>query len=162
MGWNNWENEQSVCYVTTTLPRFYIEGVLAGHVYFTLSIIVIIYIIIFRTVKLQRKRIADLSVGSDAEEAKRKFSSDVKTVINLGLVVVAFTICYVPYVIFFHIVLSGDPTNIQEYMDINTWSSTLLLCNSALNPIIYATRMKTFRKAYKAILCCDKECNLEH
>ena len=162
LGWNNWQSTDTVCYMTIVLPQIYLEVIVVGHIYLILLIITILYVIIFHTVRKQKKKIADLSLQSNMSESKRRaFSSDVKTVFSLGIVVISFAVCYAPYCIIFHIIFRDDPTDMDKYLNIMNIGTALAMLNSALNPIIYATRMKQFRKAFKAIICCDKDVHLD-
>ncbi len=159
LGWNNYEDTNTKCYVTIILPKLYIQVILFGTMYLVLIVITTLYIIVFHTIQIQRKRIAHLSVGPDAREANQSLLSDVKIAVNLFIVVAAFVLCYIPYSIIILYILDTDPGNVHATLPVV--GTTILLSNSALNPIIYAVRMKQFRKAFKAIICCDKDCHLD-
>uniref|UniRef100_A0A4W6CD94 G-protein coupled receptors family 1 profile domain-containing protein n=1 Tax=Lates calcarifer TaxID=8187 RepID=A0A4W6CD94_LATCA len=72
--------------------------------------------------------------------------SELKAARTLGVVVVAFLICYCPYFIFCLTgnILVGSPTE--------TFMSLLVYFNSCLNPVIYAFFYPWFRKAVKHIV----------
>eukprot|EP00057_Strongylocentrotus_purpuratus_P015923 XP_011670397.1 PREDICTED: alpha-1D adrenergic receptor-like [Strongylocentrotus purpuratus] len=64
---------------------------------------------------------------------------------NLLVILVAFVICFIPYAVSLCLPVS--------YI-IVCWLLTLLLFNSCINPIIYATRIRVFREVMVCIIRC--------
>ena len=104
--------------------------------------IVSCYVVILVFLAVQAKRLTDMTFN---ERTKRK--NEKKITITMVLVIVCFTVMWLP---FFCFRLSSNSTLNSGV--IYQLAITMALCNSSLNPIIYSFRNGKYRKAFKAIL----------
>ncbi|XP_038059201.1 histamine H2 receptor-like isoform X1 [Patiria miniata] len=132
--------------ISEKLIGFYVP--LVGIV-IPLTCLIIAYSVIFNTIRKYSRR---LRSHTNMTEDKI-FHQQKRITITLFIVFVAFFICWTPYFVYsclgFSLGFHRIPTilNVVAY-----WSG---YTNSALNPIIYAWRAKSYRKAFKKIFCCD-------
>ncbi|XP_008549181.1 5-hydroxytryptamine receptor 1-like [Microplitis demolitor] len=95
------------------------------------------------------------SVSSSSHQKKLRFqlAKERKASTTLGIIMTAFTVCWLPFFVLALVrPFLSDPKAIPKSL------SSLFLwlgyCNSLLNPIIYATLNRDFRKPFREILCC--------
>uniref|UniRef100_A0A3Q2ZJJ8 G-protein coupled receptors family 1 profile domain-containing protein n=1 Tax=Kryptolebias marmoratus TaxID=37003 RepID=A0A3Q2ZJJ8_KRYMA len=111
-----------------------------------ITVIVILYLKVFMVVVSQsramRSQVATLALHSSVKARK----SQIKAAKTLGVVVVVFLLCMLPY---YCVALTGEDNSVS------TSSATFVIClfyfNSCLNPIIYAFFYRWFRKSIKLI-----------
>uniref|UniRef100_A0AAQ4P4W9 G-protein coupled receptors family 1 profile domain-containing protein n=1 Tax=Gasterosteus aculeatus aculeatus TaxID=481459 RepID=A0AAQ4P4W9_GASAC len=113
------------------------------------SVIVVLYMRVFVAAASQaravRSHVAAVSVqGSLGVTAKR---SERKAARTLGVVVVAFVICFCPY--FYPSFASKAMSTSMVFSIFGVW---LLYCNSCLNPVVYAFFYPWFRRSIKRIV----------
>ncbi|XP_033640073.1 alpha-1B adrenergic receptor-like [Asterias rubens] len=83
----------------------------------------------------------------DASVIKKRLSRrQVEITKNLFYVVCAFTICIVPYGVAL-LIPPSDP--------VIPWTGALLVINSCINPIIYATKHPYFKQVFRLMLGCQ-------
>ncbi|XP_037095367.1 trace amine-associated receptor 13c-like [Syngnathus acus] len=111
-----------------------------------ITVIVVLYMKVF-VVAVSQVRAMRSRVGRVTLRGKTIMSSELKAARTLGVVVVVFIVCIMPY---FCIAISG-----QDVM-LNASSSAIIIClfyfNSCLNPLIYAIFYPWFRKSMKLIV----------
>ena len=158
VGVNTW-SPGTPCIVYYVYPHLFIKSMLTGWILLGLSIITVLYGIMFRAVHKQQMRI-DTSTNDQANEDKdkknkiRRFLSNTRTARKLGAVIVVFAVCLLPYLISLLIILQ----DVDWYMDnvimqyVEFLSIILALMNSGVNPIIYAINMSEFRSAFLRLL----------
>ncbi|XP_071790561.1 histamine H2 receptor-like isoform X1 [Asterias amurensis] len=111
--------------------------------------LIITYSVIFKTIRSYSQRLRKNT--NMAEE--RIFNQQVRITVTLFIVFVAFFICWSPYFIYSTLGLSMGFHNVPTILNVAAyWSG---YTNSALNPLIYAWRTRSYRKAFKRIFCCD-------
>ena len=66
-----------------------------------------------------------------------------KSVVTLIIIIVVFTICCIPRTIYIVLSYLNGPA---RYLELHTWSATVLFFNSAANPIIYLSRSSNVRR----------------
>ncbi|XP_078725557.1 trace amine-associated receptor 365-like [Lampetra fluviatilis] len=127
--------------------------------YFTsVLLVVLMYGRIYRVARGQARKIAAMDRASSGlgggEEAGRAAASrwasmkrEHNAAKTLGAILAAFIISWLPYYII-AIMLTVDESVILPYK-VSVWLGYM---NSAINPILYATFNKQFRRAFKAIL----------
>ncbi|XP_058792664.1 5-hydroxytryptamine receptor 1-like isoform X2 [Phymastichus coffea] len=112
----------------------------------------------------QRKHASSTSSEANSPHKQKRLRLQLvkerKASTTLGIIMSAFTVCWVPFFLLTVIrIFLSDPSRIPTAL-----SSTFLwlgYCNSLLNPIIYATLNRDFRKPFREILYC--RCgNLQH
>lgn len=152
MGWHKTPAESGFCFFVTVVDMTYM-------VYFNffacvlvpLVVMFLIYAQIFITVKRQMRRIAADRGAHGTGEADIK--KEMKTATSLFLVLFLFTVCWIPL----HIIncfLLLCPT-CQVPLPLLLTAIILSHANSAVNPFLYAYKMKSFREAFMGIfLCC--------
>lgn len=119
-----------------------------------LLVMFFIYAHIFITVRRQVRRIATLHSALEAQAKQNSaMRRDAKKATLIFLLIFFFVLCWMPI----HIM-----NCLQQFCPHCTVPLPLILtavilshANSAINPLLYAYRMKSFRQAFKAIfLCC--------
>lgn len=114
------------------------------------TVLVICYTIIFRNITKHGKRMErNSSMGQ-----RRVFMQQKRITVTLFVVFIVFFICWSPFIIFnifgFTLGFENIPIWPNAYV---YWMGYL---NSAINPVIYGWRNRTFKKAFRAILhCCN-------
>lgn len=130
--------------------------------YIPLAAILFSYCRIFSIARHQARRIHALEVaspGDDGESPNKSLSRikrDTKAAKTLATVVGAFTACYLPF--FTMNVLDPFFDNaLDNTAGHKIWISITWLgyCNSMINPWIYYVSNKSFRAAFRKILCCS-------
>ncbi|CAG5106276.1 Similar to 5-HT7: 5-hydroxytryptamine receptor 1 (Drosophila melanogaster) [Cotesia congregata] len=99
---------------------------------------------------------------SSPHKKKQKINlvNERKATRTLGIIMSAFTICWLPFFVLALVrPFLSDPKSIPKIL--SSFFLWLGYCNSLLNPIIYATLNRDFRKPFREILCfrCS---NLNH
>ncbi|XP_055366385.1 trace amine-associated receptor 8a-like [Betta splendens] len=114
-----------------------------------ISAIIILYVRVFVVVVSQarsmRSHVAAVKLQRSLTVTVRK--SEIKAAKTLGVTVVVFLICYIPY---YCASLSGYHVTIGT--STNEFLHFLLLSNSCLNPVIYTFLYPWFRKSVKLIV----------
>ncbi|KAG1667020.1 5-hydroxytryptamine receptor 1 [Nymphon striatum] len=102
--------------------------------------------------KLRDKFSTYTKKSNQVKKRKRNISNikDRKASVTLGIIMSVFTICWLP---FFLVALIGPLANIIFPDIVHSIFLWLGYANSMLNPVIYATFHKDFRKPFKEILC---------
>ena len=154
-GWNKWDASDVHCRTVEVMDMSYLGVFLPVLSYLVLLIIIILYSLVYRTVLKHKKKIHNVTARLD--EGVHTFTSDVKTAVSLGVVVVTYVLCFSPYFILVIIMYADKDRadNLYSYYGTQYEVATLMvMTNSGINPIIYAARMTPFRRAFKAILTC--------
>lgn len=121
----------------------------------------LIYARIFVVVKRQARRIAaergavaNKEEGAAAAARAAQMKQEVKTATSVFLVLFMFTACWIPLHVIncFLLLCPACPVPLPLLLT----AIILSHANSALNPLIYAYKMKAFRHAFKAIFCCRR------
>ncbi|KAL7871566.1 hypothetical protein SRHO_G00065490 [Serrasalmus rhombeus] len=155
MGWHKTPPASGYCFFVLVVDMTYM-------VYFNffacvltpLVIMFLIYAQIFVTVKRQVRRIAAERGGvAGGADGAAKIKKEMKTATSLFLVLFLFTICWIPLHIIncFLLLCPACPVPLPLLLT----AIILSHANSAVNPFLYAYKMKSFREAFKGIfLCC--------
>ena len=121
----------------------------------TFAVIVFTYLRIFKTLRAQVKQWDDLHESNEENHLKKQaLKCEKKVTKTLVIVLALFIACYLPSCICIYIInlcSSCDCLFIHWIRDIQF---VLVLINSAVNPIVYGWRLKSFRHAFKSILTC--------
>ncbi|XP_040025398.2 trace amine-associated receptor 13c-like [Gasterosteus aculeatus] len=113
--------------------------------FFPITVIIILYIRIFGVVVYQARAMRPHIAVVTMKVTVKK--SEMKAARNLGVVVVVFLICVCPYYCF--TLTSQNNLYTSLSVTILVW---LFQFNSCLNPLIYATLYRWFRKSIKVIV----------
>lgn len=154
MGWHKSPPADGFCFFVNVVDMAYM-------VYFNffacvltpLVVMFLIYAQIFLTVKQQMRRIAaDRGGGQVNSEGATNIKKELKMATSLFLVLFLFTICWIPL----HIINCFLLLCPQCYVPLPLLLTAIILshANSAVNPFLYAYKMKSFREAFKGIFLC--------
>lgn len=117
-----------------------------------------LYVHMFLFARLHVKRIAALP---PADGAAPQHHSCMKGAVTISILLGVFVVCWAPF--FLHLVLiitcPANPHCICYTAHFNTYL-VLIMCNSVIDPLIYAFRSLELRKTFKEILCSCHGMNL--
>ncbi|XP_075209673.1 adenosine receptor A1 [Chanos chanos] len=157
MGWHKTPPESGYCFFVFVVDMTYMVYFnFFGCVLTPLVVMFLIYAQIFVTVKRQMRRIASergWMTNGEKAGATAKIKREMKTATSLFLVLFLFTVCWIPLHIIncFLLLCPTCPVPLPLLLA----AIILSHANSAVNPFLYAYKMKTFRVAFKSIfLCC--------
>uniref|UniRef100_W5NN82 Adenosine receptor B1a n=2 Tax=Lepisosteus oculatus TaxID=7918 RepID=W5NN82_LEPOC len=155
MGWYKTPPESGYCFFVFVVDMTYMVYFnFFGCVLTPLVIMFLIYAQIFTTVKRQIRRMAADRVTGGGSQDKRAASirKEMKTATSLFLVLFLFTVCWIPLHIINCFILLCPHCSIP--VPLLLAAIILSHANSAVNPILYAYKMKAFRRTFKAIFLC--------
>ena len=111
-----------------------------------LLITAMLYFKIYLTVRRHRNQIQALHVQQVAQNGKTTNATRLKkTAVGVFYVYLVFWLCYVPQFCGFALfVITGISTGLKAFV---ITSTTLLLLNSSLNPVVYCWKMRHIRRA---------------
>ncbi|XP_029315218.1 trace amine-associated receptor 13c-like [Cottoperca gobio] len=139
------------CYGECVFVLNYITGAVVFVFTFIVPVTVIIvlymrvFVVAVSQARAMRSHIAAVTLQSSVGGTAKK--SEMKAARTLGIVVVVFIMCFVPY---FSPSLKGE--DIEESSSSSLVAVWLLYFNSSLNPVIYAFFYPWFRKSIKLIV----------
>ena len=109
------------------------------------------YIRIYLAVRRHEGEIQALQVQQVAENGEvANFISLVKSAVGTFYVYLVFLICYLPYFISLVFLNISDPSiTLKRFL---LYSMTVMLLNSALNPIVYCWKMRHIRRTIMEVL----------
>ncbi|KAM8756607.1 adenosine receptor A1 [Acanthopagrus schlegelii] len=146
IGWNNLDAQRNlsvssdiVCEFTTVMRMDYMVYFnFFGWVVVPLSIMIALYAEIFRVIRRQLNRRAEATC-----DRERYFRKELKLAKSLALVLFLFVVCWLPIHIMNCIIFFCPECHVPKFaMYIGIFMSHV---NSALNPLVYAFRIKRFR-----------------
>ena len=159
LGWNNWSPDIR-CFVAHVSP-FPLMTLTVCQAFVVMTVIGMLYARIFSTALKQAKRIAEDNMT--AAMTGKNSRSGLKAAKVTAMVVLAYIICVIPYVITLYLASiqthlgPTSPEEVASDFEIPIlFTSVLLYVNAATNPIIYHGVMSTFRTAVKCLLGCDR------
>ena len=141
--------------ITDMLAQVYIDGPLI-YLNFALAIVLIScvlfitcsYLILYREMRRQLKRIKTEQLPQEAVERFAKESKALKTTVY---VIGAVVFCLLPAAFLLLWVVSlppgVNPTTLKFFYAYTPWIRTIGILNSLLNPLIYCWRQKEMRKS---------------
>ncbi|RVE72991.1 hypothetical protein OJAV_G00044330 [Oryzias javanicus] len=144
MGWNNHasvsinNSSEITCNFTAVIPMDYMVYFnFFGCVVVPLSVMILLYLEIFRVIRKQLNRRAEATC-----DASKYYRKELKLAKSLALVFFLFIICWLPI----HIVNCFTFFDSTKISKLAVYVGILLSHgNSAINPMVYAFRIKTFR-----------------
>ncbi len=152
-----------ICYQGNQLSQYYKIVNISTFYPSSLLIMVVCYAKIFQHVKKQNDYMVELttstcgsatssfrvSIRRNKSVKRRIWKRQLETTKNLFYIVLTFIVCYTPY----YICLVMNMTRF-----LIPWTGAILLSSTVLNPLIYATKHKYFRRVFIQILkgkCAD-------
>nr|AAO39833.1 melanocortin 4 receptor [Squalus acanthias] len=115
-----------------------------------LALMASLYVHMFMLARLHVKRIAALPGNGAVRQA-----ANMKGAITLTILLGVFVVCWAPF--FMHLILMiSCPQNpyCVCFMSHFNMYLILIMCNSVIDPLIYAFRSQEMRKTFKEIICC--------
>ncbi|XP_069771558.1 melanocortin receptor 5-like [Narcine bancroftii] len=120
--------------------------------FFTMLIVMAsLYSHMFLLARSHARRIAALSCVNSVSQP-----ASMKGAITLTILLGVFIICWTPF--FLHLIFTiSCPGNLYCVCFMSHFNLYLILimCNSIIDPLIYAFRSQEMRKTFKEIICCD-------
>ena len=147
------------CLVPTVFPPWVVHLV-AVHVEVALVTIAVIYIKILHQAYSHRRRITVCSnLGQpNGDEAQSKIiQGGLEVMKNFALIIGLFAASLLPFFILSQIIVY-DPQKYFMIPEVNKmWSvvALILVINNFINPVIYALKFTTYRRAFKMLLGCN-------
>ncbi|EDV22958.1 uncharacterized protein TRIADDRAFT_58699 [Trichoplax adhaerens] len=129
-----------------------INGILEVVIDFLLPFSIIIFCYIRIYIYLKKKRPALKSSRS-----KRQSALVTRT---MGIVILAFVLCYAPWSVIVFIVIPFGQENVYIPTGFYFITTVLVFINSSINPVIYGFQIPQFRQQYRRIICPCKKSNM--
>ncbi|EFA01319.1 Dopamine receptor 1-like Protein [Tribolium castaneum] len=148
--WNTW-TEEKTCDVQI-IPEVYFNFVLTPMFVLIWGVMLLVYIKIWREASKHAKRIR-----STTNLHKCHNINDTKSIQVVMLTLGCFSICWMPYfIVTTYFRISGSSSQFSLLYEI---AFTLAVCNSGMNPVIYAWKNSNFREAFWCLLTCHSPNN---
>ena len=106
------------------------------------AIVFVSYTVIVISLVKQRKKIGQINATSPDDTSSRR---EIRVAVTLAVVIVVFTACWFPLFVVFSV--AGKPL-VKIQGTAHMWIRTLALSNSAMNFLIYGSRMRNFTDTY--------------
>uniref|UniRef100_A0A8C5PMF7 G-protein coupled receptors family 1 profile domain-containing protein n=1 Tax=Leptobrachium leishanense TaxID=445787 RepID=A0A8C5PMF7_9ANUR len=157
MGWYKATSPTGHCLFTQVVDMTYIVYFFA-FTFFLLPLVVmfVIYAKIYMEVRKQLRVMAKgTQPGNAGGKNEVSLKKEMKTATSLFTIIFFFVLCWAPLHIINCVILFCPDCFIP--LLILQISIVLTHANSAVNPILYAYKLKTFRNAFKAIFMCRRD-----
>uniref|UniRef100_A0A8C4RRK5 Adenosine receptor B1a n=1 Tax=Erpetoichthys calabaricus TaxID=27687 RepID=A0A8C4RRK5_ERPCA len=154
MGWHKAAPSSGYCFFVFVVDMTYMVYFnFFGCVLIPLIMMFLIYAQIFIAVRNQIHRMAASNIKSKAQEKQAdRIKKEMKTATSLFLVLFLFAVCWIPLHIINCFILLCPECSVP--LPLLLTAIILSHANSAVNPILYAYKMKAFRRTFKAIFLC--------
>ena len=127
-----------------TFPRGYFAFIMFAISYMT---VFLSYTLIVISLVRHRKRSNQLRMRRSSNASQTHI--EIRVASTLGIVIVVFTACWLPFVV---VLYATGRSLVKKHGVTYMWIRTLALSNSAMNFLIYGSRMKNFHEAFTAIV----------
>lgn len=131
---------------------------LTGNVFVPFVIMIVLYSKIYVIAKQHAKRlgVAPSSIPNTETSAtsyRKKLARELKIAKTLGIVVLCFVICWLPFEIINVVAIVNNSAVTCAVEIADTMACWLAYLHSSLNPLLYAFASCEFRRAFKRLLC---------
>ena len=130
-----------------------------GNVIVPFIIMIILYSKIYTIARRHARRVGVGGVTSSnaalslTSSRTNSFGRELKIARTLGIVVLCFVICWLPFEIINVVILVDEGVETCAVEIADTVSCWLAYLHSSLNPLLYAFTSSEFRRAFKKLLC---------
>lgn len=123
---------------------------LISIIFTMLALMASLYVHMFMLARLHMKRIAVLPGTSTIRQG-----ANMKGAITLTILLGVFVVCWAPFILhlIFYISCPQNPYCVCFMSHFNVYL-VLIMCNSVIDPLIYALRSQELRKTLKEMMCC--------
>ena len=146
-----WASGLLMCLLPLTGIPFKTFTLIYTHTHSSLPMVVltVLYVKIFRALKQRRREMEQLRLISEFTVKKsHALQNDWKMVYTILIILVLFYVCFLPEGVSLNVLLLGEPCKQSiTFRHVEIVLSRLVLLNSALNPFVYAWRVKKYRRA---------------
>ena len=138
----------------------YFHGfLLIGNVFVPFVIMIILYSKIYIIAKRHARR-AGVATSSTSSRSRRSFARELKLAKTLGIVVLCFVICWLPFELI-NVMILMDEGVINCAIEIaDTVACWFAYLHSSMNPLLYAFASTEFRRAFKKLLSINRDATL--
>lgn len=157
---------ESICTVDWGFKTAYTLMFAIVFFYVPFLVTAVLYCVVLNTAIQQRKRIDVIRVGEIVNDCKtikrreRDTSGELKTTkkehkatIMIAIVVGTFCVCWFPHSVGVFCILDPNCNWDDSFFVATTW---LAMLNSAMNSLIYGLMTRSFRRAFKSVLFCER------
>ncbi|CAH1785657.1 unnamed protein product [Owenia fusiformis] len=131
-------------------------------VHFLALLIIIAFAQTFVTIvaaRHEKKINAELKLFNNVNDLAVAFKKERKATKSMSIMCALFLLCWIPRVTMSWVKLDGPPPT--WYVPVIEGFIKLMYANSALNPLVYAFRMKTFGKAMVKVIKCNYKAHID-
>ena len=143
-----WVYPITVPILSFVIPKNFPQGYL-GLAMFAASYVTILlcYSVIVISLVKHRKQLGNqLRIRSSSDTSQSRV--EIRVAFTLAIVIIVFTVCWFPLIA---IMFAARKPLVKRYGVAYMWMRTLALSNSAMNFLIYGSRMQIFREAFAVI-----------
>lgn len=157
---------ESICTVDWGRNVAYTLVFVIVFLYVPFLVTAVLYCVILRTAIKQRRRIEVIKVGEITTEhttqrpakqsvvnGAKNATKEHKATVMIAIVVGTFCVCWFPHSIGVFCILDTNCNFNDSFYVATTW---LAMLNSAMNSIIYGLMNRSFRRAFKSVLFCER------
>ena len=120
------------------------------------------YVYIFKATRAQGQGIRNSARSADDQKQARERAKNGKTALTIAIIIGLFVLLYTPSFVFSVLVLLvRDSCQEMLYYRSWIWGVSVAFISSAVNPWIYAIRMRGYRNAMKAIVGKVFPCSID-
>ena len=155
---------ESICTVDWGRNIAYTLVFVIVFLYVPFLVTAVLYCVILQTALKQRRRIEVIKVGEittagsqrsaiNGLNSAKKTTKEHKATFMIAIVVGTFVICWFPHSIGVFCLLDPKCNFSDSFYVLTTW---LAMLNSAMNSLIYGLMNRSFRRAFKSLLFCER------
>lgn len=133
-----------------------------SHVYVSMALVAFIYVRILReALRPHQRAIAALQVGQQEEQQSRRTAAQHKENMNMlknmSIIVGLFALAWLPFCINLSVIAYAPRYSGDLRLTIYLYLTVAVMCNSVINPFVYALRFQKFKRAFKIMLLCKND-----